>query len=416
MYQEVNSRVEALSKSLGLTHKEQKEEALKDIPQLTELCDCALLCGDNLLYLKALLRNYNNKIGFCYIDPPYNSGNKFIYDDNRKSQNNGPFGRHAEWMSFMLPRLVLAHKLLHSDAAIAISIDDHEFTYLKILMDHIFGEDNFIGNIVVNRSTNGKGSKKNIAPCHEYLLVYGKTSKVRLRGEKNHVSDYPKHDKYGHYRIDGMLRKKGDGSLKKDRPNLYYPLYIDGHGQVFTENADGLITIYPKDSRGVDRRWIWSKKTTAERLWQLHGTANGTVYIKTYLNSSNRKKIRTIWAEKGYLTSAATNEIKKIFGAKIFDTPKPSAFIKNIVDTMSEPDTIILDFFAGSGTTADAVNQLNQIDSGKRKTILIESNSMIPLNHISHDMSTRVISDITEKRLKYISNRDEDFKYTTYRY
>ncbi|EDT4803466.1 site-specific DNA-methyltransferase, partial [Salmonella enterica subsp. enterica serovar Thompson] len=173
--------------------------------------------------------------------------------------------------SFMLPRLACAHELLKKTGIIAISIDDYEYAYLKILMDQIFGEDNFIGCIVVCRSKNGKGSNRNIATSHEYLLIYGKSSKACLVGLPDDDTLYNKTDEYGHYKIDGLFRKKGEASLRSDRPNMFYPLYANPKtGHVSTEAKSELVEIYPIDSKGIERRWLWGRDTAKERSWQLY--------------------------------------------------------------------------------------------------------------------------------------------------
>ena len=181
----INCKISTLSISIGLGKCLQKDMFAEDSLSTLHVdndTDCTVFCGDNLNHLISMSEKHSDSVGFCYIDPPYNCGSKFIYNDSRKSPDVGLWGKHSEWMEFMLPRLAAVHFLLKDSGVIAISIDDYEFPYLKVLMDKIFGEDNFLGNIVVCRSKNGKGSKKNIAASHEYLVVYGKTNKATLRG------------------------------------------------------------------------------------------------------------------------------------------------------------------------------------------------------------------------------------------
>lgn len=200
--------INKLSRELGLFSNYEINVSDKvDVSPLDITCSSIYL-GDNLIYLHELSRKSPETIDFCYIDPPYNTGNKIIYHDNRKSVSSDVFGIHNEWMSFLLPRLFYAQKMLKDTGVIAISIDDYEFAHLKILMDKIFGEDNFIGNIVVCRSKNGKGSKRNIASSHEYLLVYGKSDQAELFGQPDDKSLYDRIDRYGEYRIDGLFRKR----------------------------------------------------------------------------------------------------------------------------------------------------------------------------------------------------------------
>jgi len=373
--------------------------------------DCTLFCGDNLLHLSSLCADKKSSIGFCYIDPPYNCGSKFIYHDSRMSKKGGLWGKHASWMSFMLPRLVSALVLLKESGVIAISIDDYEFNHLKILMDHVFGEENFLGNIIVCRSKNGKGSKANIASSHEYLMIYGKTKSSKLMGVPDSADNYDKEDEFGKYRIDGLFRKKGHASLREDRPNLYYPLYVKESGEVVLEHSENCLEVFPIDSKGIDRRWVWSKETAEKRLNQLYSSKKGVIYIKTYYSESIRKKIRSIWDKASYYTERGTLEIKEIFGEKIFDTPKPIEYIKDIIIQMTKREETVLDFFAGTGTTADAVKQVNNLDGGSRKIILIESEQAIGNNHIAYSLGYRKISDITIKRLNKIKSENDNYNF-----
>ncbi|EJD7139457.1 site-specific DNA-methyltransferase [Klebsiella pneumoniae] len=406
------NEINKLSRELGLlSNYEFNMDELKNLSPL-DSTSSSIYIGDNLTYLQGLSKTSPKTIDFCYIDPPYNTGNKIIYHDNRKSVSSDIFGLHNEWMSFLLPRLFHAHKMLKDTGIIAISIDDYEFAHLKILMDKIFGEDNFIGNIVVCRSKNGKGSKRNIASAHEYLLVYGKSDMAELSGQPDDKSLYDKVDCFGEYRIDGMFRKKGDSSLRTDRPNMFYPLYFNpSTGEVQVEPELGLKTVYPIDSKGIERRWLWSKETARERSWELFASKNGVVYVKNYSSSHKRIKVRTLWNDSSFYTERATNEITKIFGSKVFDTPKALNYIMSIINCMARPDALILDFFAGSGTTAHAAAVLNSLDGGSRKTILMESNHPITKTHIAYKSGFRKISDITISRLNYVSDNFPDFKY-----
>ena len=381
------------------------------------LPDSTVFIGDNLAYLMHFACTSTEIVDLCYIDPPYNTGSKFLYHDSRKSDTSGPFGTHSEWMSFMLPRLFAAREMLKKTGAIAVSIDDYEHAYLKVLMDRIFGEDNFIGNIVTCRSKNGKGGKRNIAPSHEYLLVYGKSSESELRGQPDDDSSYNKVDDHGKYKVDGLFRKKGEASLRSDRPNMYYPLYFNPEsGQVFLDPAPGLMEAFPVDSKGVERRWLWGRDTARERSWKLYASRKGVIYVKNYAGVENEKrtKVRTLWNETAFYTERATNEITKLFGAKIFDTPKSLEYIKSILDCMANRDAIIMDFFAGSGTTAHAAMSLNVSDGGTRKTILMENDTPIKQNHVAYKEGFRATSDITVARLKKLREQFPGFTYKTY--
>lgn len=387
-------------------------------PQLVELnnSDSYLLKGDNLEALSTLSINFLGRIDFCYIDPPYNTGSKFIYHDKRHSTEKGIWGKHSEWMSFMLPRLVLLYSLLSESGIATISIDDYEYAQLKILLDHVFGEDNHLGTIVVNRSKNGKGSKPHIATNHEYVLVYGKTKKSQVLGlPEEKVDSYNKKDEYGLFKLDGLFRKKGAASLRTDRPNMFYPLYYDDAGNVYTENKSGsLKEVYPVDSKGVERRWLWGKDKATNESWKLFSSPRGVIYVKNYLTDDKKVKVRSLWDAPSYLTDRATTEITKIYGEKVFETPKPLALIEDLIKCCTTSDSLILDFFAGTGTTAHAAYNVNSTDGGSRKTILVEQNTKIESGHPATKKGFKFISDITEYRLAHIAKMSKDYRYSIF--
>lgn len=367
--------------------------------------DSFLFKGDNRTWLESFSGSLSNSVDLIYIDPPYNTHGKFLYNDSRKGIGGvHAFGTHSAWMEFMYERLISAHKLLKNTGIIAISIDDYEQPYLRILMDNVFGEDNFIANIVVMRSKNGKGSSKNVSHNHEYLLVYGKSDKSRVIGMPVSTESYDKKDSFGLYKVDGLFRKKGDASLRIDRPNMFYPLYVSPtDGRVYTSNKlPGLIEVYPLDSKGVERRWLWGVEKATSESWKLYGSANGVIYVKNYYDAQKRCKPKSIWDDNRYLTERATNEIKEIFGDKIFDTPKPLGLIEDVIDFFSPSDAVVMDFFAGSGTTAHAVYNLNETHNAQRKVILVEDTQPVDSKHLSYKHGFRDVSDITVARLKYL--------------
>ncbi|WP_335992740.1 site-specific DNA-methyltransferase [Pseudoalteromonas sp. CH_XMU1449-3] len=415
----VHSKIANIAASLGLEMQLDLDfdSIIKNLNDLDLKADCTLFCGDNLDVLASLYESQQNNVDFCYIDPPYNTTNSFIYNDTRVSQQSGLFGSHSSWMSFMLPRLVWARELLKDTGIITVSIDDYEQPYLRILLDTIFGEDNFIGNIAVCRSVNGKGSKKNIAVNHEYVLVYGKSSKSKILGMADDASKYDKEDEYGRYKVDGLFRKKGDASRREDRPNMFYPLYYNDEGKVFTENTTGnLKEAYPLDSKGIERRWLWGKDKAKNEAWKLYASPNGVIYVKNYSTAEKRTKIRSLWSDNRYLTERATKQIKDIYGDKVFETPKPIELIEDLLFSHTSDSSLILDFFAGTGTTAHAAHNLNCIDGGKRKVILVEKDEPIAPSHIAAKMGFNLISDITEKRLKHISNIDTNYKFSVHNF
>lgn len=313
----------------------------------------------------------------------------------------------------MLPRLVLMHCVLRDSGVAVISIDDNEYSQLKVLMDHVFGHENCLGTLIVNRSRNGKGSKNHIATNHEYVLVYGKTKKATLRGlpEQDDAS-YDKADQHGKYKIDGLFRKKGDASKRSDRPNMFYPLYYDLQGNVYAEDPSGKLPhALPIDSKGVERRWLWSIEKVRNESWRLYASPRGIIYVKNYLTPTKRIKVRSVWDDNRYLTDRATNEIVELFGDKIFETPKPLGLIEDLIDCGTHEDALILDFFAGTGTTAHAARNLNERDGGSRKVILIEQNAYIANTHPAWSLGYKRIPDITKQRLDILRRLDPDYSY-----
>ena len=268
---------------MGLTTVESVTN-IKSITYPDGRTDCLLVKGDNLNALSGLLETGSELIDFCYIDPPYNTGQQFIYTDSRLRSSNSVWGKHHDWLIFMLPRLVATQILLKPTGIIAISIDDYEYAHLKVLMDNVFGTENHIATLIVCRSKNGKGSKQNVAVNHEYVVLYGKTPKATVSGlTECESTSYDKSDEHGDYKIDGLFRKKGDASLKEDRPNMHYPLYYSDDGKVFTENVNGkLQTAYPVDSKGIARRWLWGVEKATNESWRLYASKNGVIYVKNY--------------------------------------------------------------------------------------------------------------------------------------
>lgn len=378
--------------------------------------DCFLLKGDNLDALRHLTGKHLGAFSFCYIDPPYNTGTKFVYEDRRTSAVSTIWGKHAAWMGFMLPRLVLMRSLLDDSGVAAISIDDYEYAHLKILLDQVFGAENYFGTLIVHRSKNGKGSKAHIAISHEYVLVYGKTSKARIFGlPELDIGSYAKQDERGRYKIDGLFRKKGEASRREDRPNMFYPLYYDAFGNVFADNnsTGSLREVLPIDSKGVERRWLWGADKARAESWKLYASQKGVIYVKNYLTDQKRVKIRSLWDSSLYLTERATNEINAIYGEKVFETPKPLGLIEDLIKCCSKKDGLILDFFCGTATTAHAAFNVNNEDGGSRKVVLVEQQSPIDDTHCAAKRGFRTIADIAEYRLSYIAAQNEAYRYRT---
>ncbi|RYU64320.1 site-specific DNA-methyltransferase [Aliivibrio finisterrensis] len=355
--------------------------------------------GDNLEVLKLLQKSYHKKVKMIYIDPPYNTGKDFVYKDdfkdniqnyleltgqvdnegNKLSTNSNTSGRyHSAWLSMMYPRLKLAKNLLAPDGVMYISIDETEVDNLKKICLELFGESAYVETIVVQRSANGMGSKLGFSTNHDYILVLQNTDGLDpfkgLSPNDAYLSKFAKEDKFGKYKVDGIFRKKGQGARRQDSPNCFYPVYIDTNtGEVSLNSTSSSFEVYPKLPDGNDGRWIWSKSFAEPQLHRLKGsTKAGTIYVKDYLSSDVRVKPRSIFIDSKYLTDKATNEITGLFGKKIFSTPKPVGLIYDLIENTIGPEDIVLDFFAGSCTTAQALTEFNTEKELNAKFILVQ--------------------------------------------
>lgn len=354
-----------------------------------------IIHGDNLEALKSLLPQYEGKIKCIYIDPPYNTGNEgWIYNDNVNDpkikkwlgevvgKEGEDLSRHDKWLCMMYPRLVLLQKLLADNGAIFISIDNNEKFHLKLLCDEIFGANRFIADISVINNLKGRSDDKYIATANEDLLIYHKGSFVSngVAVPDNYVSEYKLTDQFGKYRLQG-LRKRGAGARRKDRPNMFYPFY-------YCEKDDRLsldkisendITIFPHLSDGSDGRWRWGMETARQRINELavqkvKGRGEYDIFQKDYLPDDGSKKIKpkSFWTGTEFSAETGTLQVKSILGKNAFETPKPIGIVEYCIEQAMMQADIILDSFAGSGTTAHAVLNMNKKDGGNRKFILVE--------------------------------------------
>ena len=354
----------------------------------------SIIHGDNLIALKSLLPRYENKIKCIYIDPPYNTGNEnWIYNDNVSDprlqkwlgQVVGKEGedltRHDKWLCMMYPRLRLLQKLLSDDGAIFISIDDNELFSLKFICDEIFGASNFVGNITLVANLSGR-DYGGIARMHEYILVYRKSPLLKLNLINDEEGKFKMFDKLGGFEL-RELRNRNVRFNDGNRPNLYYPFYVDtesadenGLHKISLEPKENWLELFPLESQGIKTVWRWGKEKAAANL-------NVNIMAKPMKNNrymivekyrEEKKMARSVWMEKEFRNEAGTLLLKEIFGGKVFDYPKSLETLSRIVEMVTDKNSIVLDSFAGSGTTAHAVINLNKQDGGNRKFILIELN------------------------------------------
>lgn len=376
-----------------------------------------IIHGDNLEALKSLLPQYEGRIKCIYIDPPYNTGNEnWVYNDNVNDsrikkwlgevvgKEGEDLSRHDKWLCMMYPRLKLLQKLLSKDGVIFISIDANEKFNLKLMCDEIFGGNMFIADIAVINNFKGRSDDKYIATAHESMLIYQKGEFISngVAIPEEYETEYKLQDENGKYRLQG-LRKRGSGARREDRPNMFYPFYYDEKmKKIYLEPmTNNCIEILPHLSDGSEGRWRWGKETSLQRIEELvvqkvKGRNEWDVFQKDYLpdDGSKRIKPKSFWLGTEFSAESGTLETKAILGKGVFETPKSTGVIEYCIEQAMQTDSIILDSFAGSGTTAHAVLNFNKVDGGNRKFILIEM--MDYADSITAERVKRVISGYGE--------------------
>ncbi|MFY9342291.1 MAG: site-specific DNA-methyltransferase [Planctomycetota bacterium] len=367
--------------------------------------------GDNLEALKLLQKSYLGKVKMIYIDPPYNTGNDFIYPDNyteslqtyleytgqvdaegrRFSTNTEADGRfHSKWLNMMYPRLYLARNLLREDGVIFISIDDHEVSRLTSVCDDVFGEEHRIGCFIWQHSVQPKGYAGTVSVHHNYLLAYRRSESFELASlvrTEEHNKNYsnPDNDPRGAWR-------PGDVRNALDRPNLKYDI----------RTPSGRI-IHPPENG-----WRWSQETIAQKIKSgeiKFSRAEDRIIRKIYLDGVEGRVPESMWfAKETGTTRDAASELKELFGGETpFDTAKPVALLQRMLEVGAvEADDVVLDFFAGSGTTAHAVIEQNKKDGGNRKFILVQLPE--PTNRTDYP----TIAEITKERVRRVIKNMND--------
>lgn len=367
--------------------------------------------GDNLEVLKLLQESYLGKVKMIYIDPPYNTGNDFIYaddfmrsqdeenrqmgmydeDENRLFKNNDSNGRfHSDWCSMMYSRLMLARNLLTDDGLILISLDDGEIGNLRKICDEIFGESNFVTQFVWKSRQNKDNRNLNgVSVDHEYILAYSKLSGVRIfKGEERSGEGYsnPDNDPNGAWASANMAGI----ATESQRPNLHYDLI---------NPATGINYGRPKMGWRYDRKTMAKLIAENKILWP--DSPSGRPRKKTYLNelSGNLPGFSSVVGENLF-TRSGTVEIDSLFEQRIFNFPKPSELIKCFVSQITAPSDIILDFFSGSATSAHAVMRLNAEDSGHRKFIMVQLPELCDEKSEAYKAGYKTICDIGKERIR----------------
>ena len=404
--------------------------------------------GDNLEVLKILQESYLNKIKCIYIDPPYNTGNDFIYNDkfineneleesgqideynNRLISNKDGNGRfHSSWLSMIYPRLKICRNLLTSKGVVFISIDDNELANLKRLCDEIFGENNFVGCFTrATGTTTGQDANK-IGSSLDYCLVYSKSNDFSLMGielDEKDLKRFNEKDEKGAYSI-LQLRKTGNADRKEDRPNMFYAI----------KAPDGT-DVYPFGPNNYLSRWrvarntyeellnnnmiIWKESQENEVFIEGYMKSRWIPYVKYYAEGRTKQISNLLQNIDG--NKKASIEIKELFGSKgIFDNPKPTEFVRLLLQISNlEDNDIVLDFFSGSATTAHAVLKYNVINNSKIQYIMTQLNEKCDDKTEAYKMGFKTICDIGEerirragKKIKEETNADIDYGFRVYK-
>ena len=387
------------------------------------------IIGDNLDALKHLLNSYSGKIKCIYIDPPYNTGSDgFVYNDNFEytaeniSEKMGieleeaqriidmrGKSTHSAWLTFMYSRLALARDLLSEDGVIFISIDDNEQANLKMICNEIFGEENFIGMVICDKG-NAQNDAINLQKNHEYIIIYSKTiNKLLSENKVSKKEVFIEKDKY--YYLGSGIVTGGEGGTLNRRPNLGYTIYynkktedkiaildyniekakkLNDENEIYSDNEEllskGYVKIRPPKKGNLLGCWTWSLEkfnNEKNKIFISESENNFIIKKKEYVSSkkvfyeknknfiltNDKTNVRSIW---NFISSKGTKELKELFEKKVFENSKNKDMIMKIISIATKKDSIILDFFSGSATTAHAVMQLNAEDVGNRKYIMVQ--------------------------------------------
>jgi len=386
--------------------------------------------GDNLDVLKLLQESYLNKVKCIYIDPPYNTGKDFIYrDDFRMSkreylessdqldvegnrlflntESNGRF--HSDWLTMMYSRLKIARNLLRDDGVIFISIDDHELEHLRMICNEIFSG-NFVAQITLLCNPKGRSQDKYFATNHEYILVYSKSELPKgyfsvSKDEEQIEAEYPEIDEHGRYRL-LELRNTHREFGRHNRKNLFYPFYVDPEtADVSLEPGEGRVKVEPIWDDGFEGCWTWDRNKARRELHLLTAkrSANGSwkIYRKSYAEGAV-KMLKTIFDDRRFYTEKGQAAFSSLFGtkAKLFQAPKSVELIKTLLRTVTKDDDIVLDFFSGSATTAQAVMELNAEDGHRRRYILVQLPEPTREDSDAYRAGFRTIAEIGKERIR----------------
>lgn len=383
--------------------------------------------GENLEVLKLLQKAYYGQVKLIYIDPPYNTGKEFIYPDNfregladylrysgqvdeeglKLSANAETDGRyHSKWLSMMYPRLFLARNLLSEDGAIFVSIDDHEVHNLRLLMNEIFGEENFAAEIAVVNNLKGRNDREHVATAHEYLVMYirGGFESRGLSLTEQQRSEYRETTDDGRAFQWRDLRKRGGADTRARRPNLFFPVYVDPTDGSVAMAASDLhsVEVVPTKSDATEGCWRWGREKMTASLDDLRGfkveskerwNVSYRVFLETE-EGERTSKPKSVWTGPEFSTDAATKTLRALLPDAHSITPKPLGLMKKIIEQSMEPGDLCLDFFGGTGTTGHAVLDMNREQGDQLRFMLVQLPE--PLD----DPNYRTLSCMTRARVR----------------
>ena len=364
-----------------------------------------------------------------YIDPPYNTGHDFIYKDDYNdskrdylemnnmdmcSNPNTDGKYHSKWLNLMYPRLLLSKNLLKNDGIIFISIDDNELYNLKKIMDLVYGEDNFIACLPTVLNLKGNNDQFGFSGTHEYTIVYAKNKQAiesinGLEFDDQDIDDYRYEDAAGKYKKGATLMRTGQDGFRNKRPKGYYPIYVKpdlSELSTFRMTSDDYV-VYPITKNGVEMSWRRSPENLEVTKNEFIITKNGdaiSFYKKQRLDEDIKKgkKAKTLFYKPEYSSGNGTTEILKLFGKRVFDNPKPVQLIEDFIriGTNDNSNDIVLDFFSGSATTAQAVFKLNTKTKGNRRFILVQCPERCGKESEAYKAGYKNICEVGEERIR----------------
>ena len=356
--------------------------------------DNFIIKGNNLIALHSLKKRFGGKVKLIYIDPPYNTGSdSFKYNDKYK---------HSTWLTFMKNRLTISRDLLQDDGVIFIQCDDNEQAYLKVLMDEVFGQDNFISTIVDVVKPEGRRYGF-IARAHEYIIVYSKNpSMVKMFEMTDENKKLPYSDEKGEFEIVGLRNRNNRAFNSSNRPNLRYPFYVnskevtdDGFMTLSLEQQEGFEEVYPRTINDIESVWRWGKEKAANELHNLIAKKNQNDEIIIYQKKRTLTTMPTsFWHDKSLISQKGTQQMEWLFNSPVFSFPKPEALIKRIIEISTEEGDLVLDFFMGSATTQAVAHKMNRQYIGIEQMDYIETVAVERLKKVINGEQGGISKDV----------------------